>query len=343
MAALACCHQGTTDVLCNLSSRQQRPEQCSQSLRLSAPLNLSSTLAAFSERKECCRRKGCFSFSCSSQSSPSERSPSPIGRSSGETDGFGNPNPFPRPVSASHGNGVSASASPYSVGVSLQERSVPVVSEGVRTAENLIERMIFDCRFFTLMAVAGSMCGSFLCFMKGCLLVVEACQEYYHLCWKGFGTGKVILLLVEAVDTYLIGTVMLIFGMGLYELFVSPIKLPLANAAAGSARRAVCNSNFFGLFILKERPRWLEITSLDELKTKLGHVIVMILLVGMFEKSKKVHVASAAELLFFSLSVLMSSGCLYLLSKLHGPKSPTSTALKSHDEGMNHNGSAAHA
>jgi hypothetical protein len=44
---------------------------------------------------------------------------------------------------------------------------------------------------------------------------------------------------------------------------------------------------------------------------------VMILLVGMFEKSKKVPIHSGLDLLCFSDSILLSSGCLFLLSKLH--------------------------
>ena len=67
----------------------------------------------------------------------------------------------------------------------------------------------------------------------------------------------------------------------------------------------------------QERPKWLEIHSLDELKTKIGHVIVMILLVGMFDKSKKVPIHSGLDLLCFSASILLSSGSLFLLSKLH--------------------------
>jgi uncharacterized membrane protein YqhA len=68
---------------------------------------------------------------------------------------------------------------------------------------------------------------------------------------------------------------------------------------------------------MQERPKWLEIRSLAELKTKLGHVIVMILLVGMFEKSKKVPIHTVPDLLCLSASILLSSGSLFLLSKLH--------------------------
>lgn len=181
----------------------------------------------------------------------------------------------------------------------------------VQHAEVFIERAIFNCRFLTLMGVVGSLSGSVLCFFKGCTFVVQSFREYFVTCLQAVGSGKVILLLVEAVDVYLMGTVMLIFGMGLYGLFISTLDVP---GASGGSR---CGSNLFGLFQLTERPKWLEVRSLDELKTKLGHVIVMILLVGMFEKSKKVPIHSGFDLLCFSASILLSSGCLYLLAKLH--------------------------
>lgn len=187
----------------------------------------------------------------------------------------------------------------------------------IQQAEEFIEKSIFNCRFFTLMGVVGSLTGSVLCFFKGCTFVVESFREYFYTCLRGVGSGKVILLLVEAVDVYLMGTVMLIFGMGLYELFVSALDVPGGNCFASGKRTTVCGSNLFGLFQLKERPKWLEIRSLDELKTKLGHVIVMILLVGMFEKSKKVPIHTGTDLLCFSASILLASGCLYFLSKLH--------------------------
>ncbi|KAH6556832.1 hypothetical protein KP509_1Z152400 [Ceratopteris richardii] len=184
--------------------------------------------------------------------------------------------------------------------------------------EEFIEKSIFNCRFLTLLGIAGSLAGSILCFLKGCTFVMQSFKEYFMTCLvQGSGSGRVILLLVEAVDVYLMGTVMLIFGMGLYELFISTLDVPGGNCFASGSRTTVCGSNLFGLFRLMERPKWLEIRSLDELKTKLGHVIVMILLVGMFEKSKKVPIHSGIELLFFSASILFASGCLYVLSKLH--------------------------
>ncbi|XP_072967181.1 uncharacterized protein [Typha angustifolia] len=178
-------------------------------------------------------------------------------------------------------------------------------SLGTAILEERIEKVIYGCRFFTFLGIIGSLMGSILCFLKGCVYVVDSFTEYF------LSSGRVIPMLIEAIDIYLIGTVMLVFGMGLYELFISNLDI---------VKTSSYGSNLFGLFQLQERPKWLKIQSVNELKTKLGHVIVMVLLVGLFEKSKKATISSASDLLYFAASILLSSGCLYLLSRLHTSK-----------------------
>ncbi|GMY33586.1 hypothetical protein FCV25MIE_28828 [Fagus crenata] len=117
---------------------------------------------------------------------------------------------------------------------------------------------------------------------------------------------------IALVDVYLLGTVMLVFGMGLYELFVSNLD----SSKSLSMEKLPYASNLFGLFTLKERPKWLDVKTVNELKTKIGHVIVMLLLIGLYDKSKKAIIQSPVDLLCFSASVLLSSGSLFLLSKL---------------------------
>ncbi|GER57643.1 ATP synthase gamma chain [Striga asiatica] len=189
-----------------------------------------------------------------------------------------------------------------SVGLSHEPKEAKV-----EKVEVYIEKLIYGCRFFAILAVWGSLVGSFLCFVKGCVYVVSSFQGYF------VDRGKTIASLVEATDVYLLGTVMLVFGMGLYELFISNLD----KSKSMSDGRITYRSSLFGLFTLKERPRWLEIKTVNELKTKLGHVIVMLLLIGLFDKSKKTIIQSPFDLLCFSASVLLSSGCLFLLSKLN--------------------------
>ncbi|KAG5238438.1 hypothetical protein OIU79_013923 [Salix purpurea] len=190
--------------------------------------------------------------------------------------------------------------------------SNPVV-QFIRSTESTIERAIFDFRFLALLAVVGSLAGSLLCFLNGCVYIIDAYKVYWTSCVKGIHTGKMVLRLVEAIDVYLAGTVMLIFGMGLYGLFICNIPPD----APASDDRALKGSSLFGMFALKERPKWMKISSLDELKTKVGHVIVMILLVKMFERSKMVTIATGVDLLSYSVCIFLSSASLYILSNLH--------------------------
>lgn len=164
-----------------------------------------------------------------------------------------------------------------------------------------------------LLAIGGSLAGSVLCFLNGCVYVFDAYKIYWTSCLKGIHTGQMVLRLVEAIDVYLAGTVMLVFAMGLYGLFISNSN---ANVHP-SADRALYSSSLFGMFALKERPRWMKISSLDELKTKVGHVIVMILIVKMFERSKMVTIATGLDLLSYAVCIFLSSASLYILHNLH--------------------------
>ncbi|KAK8507879.1 hypothetical protein V6N13_140621 [Hibiscus sabdariffa] len=149
--------------------------------------------------------------------------------------------------------------------------------------------------------------------LQGCVYIHHAYEIYWTSCVKGVHTGKMVLRLVEAIDVYLAGTVMLIFGMDLYGLFISNVN-PEVHP---SVDRALKGTSLFGMFGLKERPKWMKISSLDELKTKLGHVIVMILLVKMFERSKMVTIATGLDLLSSSVCIFLSSASLYILHLLH--------------------------
>eukprot|EP01018_Ginkgo_biloba_P013699 Gb_22084 [translate_table: standard] len=116
--------------------------------------------------------------------------------------------------------------------------------------QDFIQRVIFDCRFFTLMAVVGSLAGSVLCFIKVCVQSTQCVSDRRCYC----------------ADVYLMGTAMLIFGFGLYELFISSLMPSYEPCSQGLQSKSICGSNLFGLFHLRERPPWLEIHSLEELK-----------------------------------------------------------------------------
>ncbi|CAK9152287.1 unnamed protein product [Ilex paraguariensis] len=246
------------------------------------------------------RKPSSSPFASISSASSSHESPPPS-----TTEGFISSNP----------SFVASSSKPQdkNVNFALANPNGNPVARFVRSTESTVERVIFDFRFLALLAVGGSLAGSLLCFLNGCVYIIEAYKIYWTSCVKGIHTGQMVLRLVEAIDVYLAGTVMLIFGMGLYGLFISnvPPNVP------PTVDRALKGSSLFGMFALKERPKWMQISSLDELKTKVGHVIVMILLVKMFERSKMVTIATGVDLLSYSVCIFLSSASLYILHNLH--------------------------
>jgi len=92
----------------------------------------------------------------------------------------------------------------------------------------------------------------------------------------------------------LIGIVLLIFGFGIYELFVSEIDF--ANAKFSEST--------------------LKIKSLDQLKNKIIKVIIIVLIVKFFEKILKLteNFTSPLDILFFGLSILSICLGYYLIN-----------------------------
>ncbi|KAI4336923.1 hypothetical protein L6164_015394 [Bauhinia variegata] len=168
----------------------------------------------------------------------------------------------------------------------------------------LIERAILDCRFFTLLAVVGSLLGSVLCFLEGFFLVIETYLQYFHILSRRLDRGHLVQLLIEAIDMFLVGTAMLIFGVGLYVMFVR----------SGTATKAPRDAFYAKL---PPSPRWIGMQSIAEAKSKIGHAVTMVLQVGLLDKFKNIPLVTGFDLACFAAAVLTSSACIFLLSRLH--------------------------
>ena len=102
---------------------------------------------------------------------------------------------------------------------------------------------------------------------------------------------KVVTGIVKSVDGYLIASIMLIFSLGLYELFVSKIE----SAHDDEASRSV-----------------LHIKSLDDLKDRLAKVVLLILVIEFFQYALKMKYAKPLDLGGRALGTLFVGGALYL-------------------------------
>ncbi|CAK9178579.1 unnamed protein product [Ilex paraguariensis] len=169
-----------------------------------------------------------------------------------------------------------------------------------------IEKVIIDCRFFTMLAVAGSLLGSVLCFVEGSFMIVESYLQYFHALSERSDQAHVIQLLIESIDMFLVGTAMLVFGMALHVMFVG-------SKGKGSQ---LPGSNLFGLFYLKALPSWVGTQSVMQAKSNIGQAMMMILQVGMLEKFKSIPLVTGLDLACFAGAVFVSSACIFLLSRL---------------------------
>jgi uncharacterized membrane protein YqhA len=167
----------------------------------------------------------------------------------------------------------------------------------MKLIERFFENILWNSRFFVLLAVIFSMLGGISLFIVASMdiwgVVTNVANVYInHLHPEDFHE-EVVGGLIGAIDLYLMAIVMFIFGFGLYELFISDIDIAKQSASS----------------------RILEIHSLDELKDKLAKVIVMVLIVSFFQRVLHTDYNGALEMLYFSISILGLSVGLYFLHK----------------------------
>ncbi|MDR2696329.1 MAG: YqhA family protein [Deltaproteobacteria bacterium] len=165
----------------------------------------------------------------------------------------------------------------------------------MRKLANSFESFLFHSRFVTLLAVLGALFSSVIMFGMGTMKIVSSVAMFWSQITGSQGTvnnlGSIVALFVSSVDIYLFATVLLIFSNGLYELFIKRIDI--------------------GQYP-ESRRHWLKVHSLDDLKASLGKVILMILIVWFFEKSLTIEYATALDLLYLGVGILLISAALYL-------------------------------
>ena len=132
--------------------------------------------------------------------------------------------------------------------------------------EKIIERFLWNFRLIILLGVLGLLIGSLVIFILG-LIETFVLTAFFvkEIVSHGFHIGEaiyneIIIQIITIVDDFLLGIVLLIFGLGTYDLFISRIDPAEAQ--------------------MDIRPNWLIFESLDELKSVLGKVVLMILIIN---------------------------------------------------------------
>jgi uncharacterized membrane protein YqhA len=170
--------------------------------------------------------------------------------------------------------------------------------------EKLFEGSLWNSRFVVLSAVVGSLLAGFAIFYMATVDVIFLFQHAMHYADSSMTDearkalhDSTVSHIVEVVDGYLLATVMLIFSLGLYELFISDI-----DQAHGS----------------KAASKIMVINSLDDLKSKLAKVILMIMIVTLFEEAITMHMSSPLDLVYFGAAIALIALALYLTHAADG-------------------------
>ena len=166
--------------------------------------------------------------------------------------------------------------------------------------EKMFESTLWASRFMVIMAVVFGLIGAVILFIVASVDIYDSAKfvvtTYINHTHPENFHEDVVGGIIGAVDLYLIGVVMLLFSFGLYELFISEIDV--AEDAKG------------------EDNKILAIHSLDQLKDKISKVIVMVLVVGFFQKVGHTHYNGALDMLYFALSITAVALGLYFLGKV---------------------------
>lgn len=174
----------------------------------------------------------------------------------------------------------------------------------MKKLESLFEGALWGSRFVVLFAVVSSLATAFVMFF---MATVDAWFLVSHLFEyaspdmlpeaRATFRANAVTHVVEIVDGYLLATVLLIFALGLYELFISKIE---------QAEKSETASNV------------LIINSLDDLKGRLAKVILMILIVKYFEHAVSMKFESPMDLLYLAGGIALIGLALYLTHEKGG-------------------------
>lgn len=185
--------------------------------------------------------------------------------------------------------------------------------------ETAFEGFLWNSRLAVLAAVLASLASALAMFY---MATVDTWYMIVHLAnyaspdiveaARAKLRATTIAHVVGILDGYLLATVLLIFALGLYELFISKID---------QAERSEMGS------------RVLFIKTLDDLKTRLGKVVLMILIVKFFEYALDMKFANALDLLYFGGGIALIGLALYLThSGDHKAKPPETSGREASHE-----------
>ena len=168
----------------------------------------------------------------------------------------------------------------------------------MKALERVFQSLLWDSRLVVIIAVITSLITSLAMFYiatADAYFMVSHLGEYVSSdltqAARSALRATTVAHVVGIIDGYLLATILLIFSLGLYELFVGKIE---------KAELAETSSSV------------LLIESLDDLKSRLAKVILMILIVKFFEHAIAMSFDTAIDLLYLAGGIALIGLALYL-------------------------------
>ncbi|GIU43177.1 YqhA family protein [Shewanella algidipiscicola] len=157
----------------------------------------------------------------------------------------------------------------------------------------LFERFLWNSRLTVIVGVFACVVAAFAVFIMGIKDMLHMLELLYAYVTSGSLDirNDLVMVVVEILDTFLLGSVLLIFAFGLYELFISNLQAAEDSVAGGKI---------------------LVISSIDSLKSKLGKVILMMLIIKVFSYFSEMKPTSMLELLYMGIIVVLVALALML-------------------------------
>ena len=155
------------------------------------------------------------------------------------------------------------------------------------------EQCLWKSRLFVIFAVVASILAGVLMIILGSASVVWDFMHFSEIFSSidalEAAHKTITIHAISAMDVFLIATVLFIFGIGLYDLFVKKIS--------------TINSD--------DTPE-LVVVSLEQLKEKLVKVIQIVLVVTLFKYAISFAYTSIIDLLYLSVAILLISVATFL-------------------------------
>jgi len=165
----------------------------------------------------------------------------------------------------------------------------------------VVENLLWYSRLVVIVPVIGSIAMGFAAVY---LATVEVLAVFTQLGGVVEAAGnlanfdkvvnELLAAIIKAADVYLLAAILLIFGLGLYELFIDRIDPAEQSTVA---------------------PRLLLIRSLDDLKERLAKVVLLILVIEFLQYALRVPLTSALDLLYLAIGILFIGAAVYLSSR----------------------------